>query len=58
VSSEYFGSVEANGVLRPGLHTNSTGTYDLGVAMASAACIHPSHRECHNILSRVYYTFY
>jgi len=45
VCTEYFGSVEANGVLKPGLHSNATGTYDLGVAMASAACIHPSHRE-------------
>ena len=33
------------GVLRPELYTNPTGTYDLGVAMSAATCIHPSHRE-------------
>lgn len=45
VSREFFGSIQENGLLKPGLHTNATGTYDLGVAMAAAACIHPSHRE-------------
>ena len=32
-------------MLRPELYTNPTGTYDLGVAMSAATCIHPSHRE-------------
>jgi len=45
VSREYFGSVQSNGLLAPGLHTNAVGTFDLGVAMAAATCIHPSHRE-------------
>ena len=34
-----------NGLVKPGTYTNSTGTYDLGVAMAAATCIHPSHQE-------------
>lgn len=45
VSREYFGSVQQNGLLMPGTHTNAVGTFDLGVAMAAATCIHPSHRE-------------
>ena len=45
VSRQFFGSVQPNGVLKPGLYTNSTGTYDLGVCMAAATCIHPSHME-------------
>ena len=45
VSRAYFASIAPNGLLRPGLYTNATGTYDLGVAMAAATCIHPSHRE-------------
>jgi len=45
VSTEYFGSVQPNGLLKPGVHTNGVGTFDLGVAMAAATCIHPSHRE-------------
>ncbi len=45
VSSKFFDSVQQNGVLKPQLYTNSTGTYDLGVAMAAASCIHPSHKE-------------
>ena len=45
VSHEYFSSVQPNGLLKPGVHTNDTGTFDLGVAMAAATCIHPSHRE-------------
>jgi len=45
ISSTYFGSIQPNGLLEPGLYTNATGTYDLGVAMAAATCIHPSHRE-------------
>jgi len=45
VSKEYFGAVQSNGLIRPALHTNASGTYDLGVAMAAATCIHPSHRE-------------
>jgi len=45
VSREYFASIQPNGLLKPGVHTNSVGSYDLGVAMAAATCIHPSHRE-------------
>jgi adenylosuccinate synthase len=45
VSKQYFGSVQPNGLLAPGTHTNGVGTFDLGVAMAAATCIHPSHRE-------------
>jgi len=45
VCKSYFGSIQPNGLLRPGKYTNATGTYDLGVAMAAASCIHPSHRE-------------
>ena len=45
VSTKFFGSIQPNGVLKPQLYTNSTGTYDLGVAMAAATCIHPSHKE-------------
>ncbi|EOD27370.1 Adenylosuccinate synthase [Emiliania huxleyi CCMP1516] len=45
VCVQYFGSIGANGLLRPGAFTNHTGTYDLGVAMAAASCVHPSHRE-------------
>eukprot|EP00908_Phaeocystis_cordata_P004427 Transcript_1481.p2 GENE.Transcript_1481~~Transcript_1481.p2 ORF type:complete len:432 (+),score=210.61 Transcript_1481:1069-2364(+) len=45
VSRRYFGSIQPNGLLEPALYTNATGTYDLGVAMAAATCIHPSHRE-------------
>jgi len=45
VSSRYFASIQENGTLKPGLYTTPTGTYDLGVAMSAATCIHPSHRE-------------
>eukprot|EP00617_Octactis_speculum_P025945 CAMPEP_0185744506 /NCGR_PEP_ID=MMETSP1174-20130828/2644_1 /TAXON_ID=35687 /ORGANISM="Dictyocha speculum, Strain CCMP1381" /LENGTH=658 /DNA_ID=CAMNT_0028417963 /DNA_START=14 /DNA_END=1990 /DNA_ORIENTATION=+ len=45
VSSQYFNSVQPNGLVEPGLYTTTTGTYDLGVAMAAASCIHPSHQE-------------
>lgn len=45
VSRKFFESVQSNGVLKPELYTNTTGTYDLGVAMAAASCIHPSHKE-------------
>jgi len=45
VSKAYFASIQPNGLLKPGLYTNDTGVYDLGVAMAAATCIHPSHRE-------------
>lgn len=45
VSAQYFGSVKDNGVVEPKTYTNETGTYDLGVAMAAASCIHPSHGE-------------
>jgi len=45
VSTRYFASIQPNGTLAPGLYTNPTGTYDLGVAMSAATCIHPSHRE-------------
>jgi len=45
VSQAYFASIQPNGILKPGTYTNATGTYDLGVAMAAATCIHPSHRE-------------
>ena len=38
-----------------GLYTNATGTYDLGVAMAAATCIHPSHREFGVTSGRVVY---
>lgn len=45
VSREFFDSIQPNGLLKPGLHKNEAGTFDLGVAMAAATCIHPSHRE-------------
>jgi len=45
VSRQYFSSIQPNGLVKPGLFYNSTGIYDLGVAMAAASCIHPSHRE-------------
>ena len=45
VSSQFFASVTQNGLLEPGTHTTSAGAFDLGVAMACASCIHPSHRE-------------
>eukprot|EP00929_Paragymnodinium_shiwhaense_P008097 TRINITY_DN112024_c0_g1_i1.p1 TRINITY_DN112024_c0_g1~~TRINITY_DN112024_c0_g1_i1.p1 ORF type:complete len:659 (+),score=179.07 TRINITY_DN112024_c0_g1_i1:99-2075(+) len=45
VSSKFFASVQPNGLVKPELYKNHTGTYDLGVAMASATCIHPSHGE-------------
>jgi len=45
VSKKFFDSVQTNGVLKPALYTNSTGTYDLGVAMGAATCMHPSHQE-------------
>eukprot|EP01062_Namystynia_karyoxenos_P073173 TRINITY_DN70010_c0_g1_i1.p1 TRINITY_DN70010_c0_g1~~TRINITY_DN70010_c0_g1_i1.p1 ORF type:complete len:658 (+),score=252.44 TRINITY_DN70010_c0_g1_i1:85-1974(+) len=45
VSGRFFGSVQHNGLVRPDTYTNATGTYDLGVAMAAATCIHPSHGE-------------
>jgi len=45
VCKTYFSSVQPNGLVKPALYTNETGTYDLGVAMAAASCIHPSHRE-------------
>eukprot|EP01050_Picozoa_sp_SAG11_P017062 SAG11_NODE_2408_length_3396_cov_2.260843_7_plen_183_part_00 len=32
-------------MVKPGTYTNATGSYDLGVAMAAATCIHPSHQE-------------
>jgi len=45
VSKHFFDSIQDNGVLKPETYTNSSGTYDLGVAMAAATCIHPSHGE-------------
>ena len=45
VSSKFFGSVQTNGILKPGIYENDVGSWDLGVAMAAATCIHPSHRE-------------
>lgn len=45
VSSQFFKSVQPNGLVKPDIYTNSTGDYDLGVAMAAATCIHPTHRE-------------
>merc|ERR1712070_1164065 len=45
VSQHYFSSIQPNGLVAPGLYTNGSGTYDLGVAMAAATCIHSSHRE-------------
>jgi hypothetical protein len=31
VSSQYFGSIQRNGVVEPGIFTNERGSYDLGV---------------------------
>mmetsp|Transcript_59517 Transcript_59517/g.136515 ORF Transcript_59517/g.136515 Transcript_59517/m.136515 type:complete len:715 (-) Transcript_59517:582-2726(-) len=45
VNKQYFATIQPNGVVAPGKFTNSVGTFDLGVAMAAATCIHPSHRE-------------
>jgi len=45
VSKQYFGSVQANGLVKPGIFANSTGEYDLGTAMAAASVIHPTHQE-------------
>jgi len=45
VSKTFFDSIHANGVVEPKLYSNSTGTYDLGVSMAAATCIHPAHGE-------------
>jgi len=45
VSARFFASVQPNGLLQPGVYSNPAGTFDLGVAMAAATCIHPSHRE-------------
>ena len=45
VCKTYFASIQPNGLVKPALYTNETGTYDLGVAMAAASCIHPSHKE-------------
>jgi len=45
VSNKYFESVQNNGIVQPQIYTNATGSYDLGVAMSAASCIHPSHGE-------------
>jgi adenylosuccinate synthase len=45
VSRTYFEMVQPNGLVKPAVHSNSTGSYDLGVAMAAASCVHPTHRE-------------
>ena len=45
MSKKFFDSIQPNGLLEPALYTNATGSYDLGVAMAAATCIHPAHRE-------------
>eukprot|EP00450_Noctiluca_scintillans_P012449 CAMPEP_0194482648 /NCGR_PEP_ID=MMETSP0253-20130528/4497_1 /TAXON_ID=2966 /ORGANISM="Noctiluca scintillans" /LENGTH=645 /DNA_ID=CAMNT_0039322199 /DNA_START=43 /DNA_END=1980 /DNA_ORIENTATION=+ len=45
VSTRFFSSIQKNGVVAPGTYSNRTGSYDLGVAMACASCVHPSHGE-------------
>jgi len=45
VSRSFFKSVQANGIVEPQTFTNQTGSYDLGVAMAAASCVHPAHSE-------------
>jgi len=45
VSKQYFAHILPNGIPAPGKFVNAVGTFDLGVAMAAATCIHPSHRE-------------
>jgi len=45
VSKQYFQAVQANGLVKPEIYTNSTGEYDLGTAMAAASVIHPTHME-------------
>lgn len=45
VSSRFFKTVQPNGLVKPDIYSNSTGDYDLGMAMAAATCIHPTHRE-------------
>ncbi len=45
VSKAYFDMVQPNGLVKPAVFSNSTGSYDLGVAMAAASCIHPTHKE-------------
>eukprot|EP00811_Abedinium_folium_P011045 NODE_2021_length_2310_cov_7.443426.p1 GENE.NODE_2021_length_2310_cov_7.443426~~NODE_2021_length_2310_cov_7.443426.p1 ORF type:complete len:687 (-),score=228.67 NODE_2021_length_2310_cov_7.443426:113-2173(-) len=45
VSNRFFKAVQPNGIVEPQVYENSTGRYDLGVAMACATCIHPSHGE-------------
>jgi hypothetical protein len=42
VSQSFFSSIQPNGILKPGLYTNKTGTYDLGApAQASGHPCHP-----------------
>lgn len=45
VSKQFFDAVQPNGIVEPRTITTRTGTYDLGVAMAAASCVHPSHSE-------------
>mmetsp|Transcript_25656 Transcript_25656/g.55770 ORF Transcript_25656/g.55770 Transcript_25656/m.55770 type:complete len:749 (+) Transcript_25656:324-2570(+) len=45
VSNMFFNSVQANGIVKPGIFTTPAGGMDLGVAMAAASCVHPSHSE-------------
>lgn len=45
VSSRYFKSIQPNGLVKPEIYSIATGDYDLGMAMAAATCIHPTHRE-------------
>jgi len=45
VSKTFFDAVQPNGIMEPGSYSNGTGTYDLGVAMACASCVEPSHGE-------------
>jgi adenylosuccinate synthase len=45
VSKQFFDSVQSNGVLKPSIHKTEVGDFDLGVAMAAASCIHPTHSE-------------
>ena len=45
VSKQFFGSIKENGILEPQIYKNSTGEYDLGLAMAAATCVHKAHGE-------------
>ena len=45
MSKTYFELVQPNGLVKPAVYSNETGDYDMGVAMAAASCVHPTHRE-------------